>query len=158
MLHLDIFASCRIVHQWGLETYTWFDIASNVYFLFLNTLGILLNYRGNHSKWTRISLSLVFFLSSFYCSVLFQGIFTIKIIKNLLSDILWGLILDALGSFAEIFVLLPVYGFINNFSRIRLQFKRQPTPVFLPGESQGRGSLVGCRLWGHTESDATEVT
>ena len=23
----------------------------------------------------------------------------------------------------------------------------QPTPVFLPGESQGRGSLVGCRLW-----------
>ena len=26
----------------------------------------------------------------------------------------------------------------------------KPTPVFLPGESQGRGSLVGCRLWGHT--------
>ena len=26
----------------------------------------------------------------------------------------------------------------------------QPTPVFLPGESQRRGSLVGCRLWGHT--------
>ena len=24
----------------------------------------------------------------------------------------------------------------------------QPTPVFLPGESQGLGSLVGCRLWG----------
>ena len=33
-----------------------------------------------------------------------------------------------------------------------------PTPVFLPGESQGQGSLVGCRLWGHTESDTTEVT
>ena len=32
----------------------------------------------------------------------------------------------------------------------------QPTAVFLPGESQGRGSLVGCRLWGHTESDTTE--
>ena len=29
-------------------------------------------------------------------------------------------------------------------------------PVFLPGESQGRGSLVGCRLWGHTELDTTE--
>ena len=25
--------------------------------------------------------------------------------------------------------------------------KWQPTPVFLPGESQGQGSLVGCRLW-----------
>ena len=36
--------------------------------------------------------------------------------------------------------------------------KGQPTPVFLPGESQGRGSLVGCRLWGRTESDTTEVT
>ena len=34
----------------------------------------------------------------------------------------------------------------------------QPTPVFLPGESQRRGSLVGCRLWGHTESDTTEAT
>ena len=31
------------------------------------------------------------------------------------------------------------------------------TPVFLPGESQGRRGLVGCRLWGHTESDMTEV-
>ena len=36
--------------------------------------------------------------------------------------------------------------------------KWQPTPVFLPGESQGWGSLVGCRLWGHTESETTEVT
>ena len=32
----------------------------------------------------------------------------------------------------------------------------QPTPVFLPGESQGWGSLVGCRLWGRTELDTTE--
>ena len=30
------------------------------------------------------------------------------------------------------------------------------TPVFLPGESQGWGSLVGCRLWSRTESDTTE--
>ena len=36
--------------------------------------------------------------------------------------------------------------------------KWQPTPVFLPGESQGQRSLVGCRLWGHAESDTTEVT
>ena len=36
--------------------------------------------------------------------------------------------------------------------------KWQPTPVFLPGESQGRGSLAGCRLWGRTESDTTEAT
>ena len=30
--------------------------------------------------------------------------------------------------------------------------------MFLPGEFQGRRSLVGCRLWGRTESDTTEVT
>ena len=34
----------------------------------------------------------------------------------------------------------------------------QPTPVFLPGESQWRWSLVGCRLRGRTESDTTELT
>ena len=32
------------------------------------------------------------------------------------------------------------------------------TPVFLPGDSQGWGSLVGCHLWGHTELDMTEET
>ena len=36
--------------------------------------------------------------------------------------------------------------------------KWQPTPVFLPGESQGWRSLVGCRLWGRTELHATEAT
>ena len=36
--------------------------------------------------------------------------------------------------------------------------KWKPTPVFLPGESQGWGSLVGCCLWGRTESDTTEAT
>ena len=36
--------------------------------------------------------------------------------------------------------------------------KWQPTPEFLPGESQGRGSLIGCHLWGHTKSDTTEAT
>ena len=36
--------------------------------------------------------------------------------------------------------------------------KWQPTPVLLPGESQGWGSLVGCHLWGRTELDTTEAT
>ena len=36
--------------------------------------------------------------------------------------------------------------------------KWQPTPVFLPGESQGWGSLVGCSPWGRTELDMTEAT
>ena len=36
--------------------------------------------------------------------------------------------------------------------------KWQPAPVFLPGESQGRWSLMGCCLWGHTESGTIEAT
>ena len=45
-----------------------------------------------------------------------------------------------------------------HFSLIHWRRKWQPTPVFLPGESQGQQSLVGCCLWGHTESDTTEET
>ena len=44
------------------------------------------------------------------------------------------------------------------FTFMRWRRKWQPTPVFLPGESQGRRSLMGCRLWGRTESDTTEAT
>ena len=47
---------------------------------------------------------------------------------------------------------------LSLFTFIRWRRKWQPTPVFLPGESQGWGSLVGCCLWGCTESDTTEVT
>ena len=47
---------------------------------------------------------------------------------------------------------------LSLFTFMHWRRKWQPTPVFLPGESQGRVSLVGCRLWGRTGSDTTEVT
>ena len=47
---------------------------------------------------------------------------------------------------------------LSLFTFMHWRRKWQPTPVFLPGESKGRGSLMGCRLWGHTESDTTEAT
>ena len=47
---------------------------------------------------------------------------------------------------------------LSLFTFMHWRRKWQPTPVFLPGESQGRGSLVGCCLWDHTESDTTEAT
>ena len=46
---------------------------------------------------------------------------------------------------------------LSLFTFMHWRRKWLPTPVFLPGESQGRGTLVGCCLWGHTESDTTEV-
>ena len=47
---------------------------------------------------------------------------------------------------------------LSLFTFMHWRRKWQPTPVFLPGESQGRESLVGCRLWGRTGLDTTEVT
>ena len=47
---------------------------------------------------------------------------------------------------------------LSLFTFMHWRRKWQPTPVFLPGESQGWGSLVGCRLWGRTESDTADVT
>ena len=49
----------------------------------------------------------------------------------------------------------------SKMGKARDLFRRRqwhPTPVLLPGESQGQRNLVGCRLWGPTESDVTEVT
>ena len=47
---------------------------------------------------------------------------------------------------------------LSLFTFMHWRRKWQSTPEFLPGESQGRGSLVGCRLWDCTESDMTEAT
>ena len=47
---------------------------------------------------------------------------------------------------------------LSLFTFMHWRRKWQPTPVVLPGESQGWESLVGCRLWGRTESDTTEAT
>ena len=47
---------------------------------------------------------------------------------------------------------------LSLFTFMHWRRKWQPTPVFLPGEPQGRRILVGCHLWGNTESDTTEAT
>ena len=47
---------------------------------------------------------------------------------------------------------------LSLFTFMHWRRKWQPTPVFLPGESQGRGSLMGCCLWGRIKSDMTEAT
>ena len=47
---------------------------------------------------------------------------------------------------------------VSHFTFLHWSRKWRPTPVFLPGESQGWGSLVSCRLWGSTELDKTEAT
>ena len=49
--------------------------------------------------------------------------------------------------------------FLKQFVNAKLwRRKRQPTPIFLPGESHGQRSLAGYSLWGRKESDTTEAT
>ena len=47
---------------------------------------------------------------------------------------------------------------LSLFTFMHWRRKWQPTPAFVPGEPQGRGSLVGCCPWGRIESDTTELT
>ena len=61
-----------------------------------------------------------------------------------------------------------VHGVAKSWTRLRdftftfhfhaLEKEMATNSSVLPGESQGRGSLVGCHLWGHTELDMTEAT
>ena len=48
--------------------------------------------------------------------------------------------------------------FTFTFTFMYWRRKWQPTPVFLPGESQGQRNVMGCCLWGRTESDTTKAT
>ena len=47
---------------------------------------------------------------------------------------------------------------LSDFTFMHWRRKWQPTAVFLPEESHGQRSLVGCSPWGRTESDTTEAT
>ena len=46
--------------------------------------------------------------------------------------------------------------FTFTFPFLALEKETATTPVFLPGESQGRGSLVGCCLWGCIEESVED--
>ena len=71
---------------------------------------------------------------------------------------IWGEIVVRLQSMGSRRVRHDWATSLSLFTFMHWRRKWQPTPVFLPGESQGWGSLVGCHLWGCTESDTTEVT
>ena len=65
--------------------------------------------------------------------------------------------LQSMGSWRVGYYWAPSLS-LSLFTFMHWKRKWQPTPVFLLGESQGRGSLMGCHLWGRTKLDTTEAT
>ena len=86
------------------------------------------------------------------------------------STISWSLLkfmfIESVMLFNHLIIYHPLLLLPSIFPSIRIfsgelafhigRRKWQCTPIFLPGESQGQRSLVGCHLWGHTELDTTE--
>ena len=77
---------------------------------------------------------------------------------------LWALVMDREAWYVVIHGVtksqtrLSDFIFTFHFHALEKEMATHYTPVFLPGESQGQGNLVGCHLWGRTESDMTEAT
>ena len=69
-----------------------------------------------------------------------------------------GTLLRALSPLPQgLYIRVHLLADVWIISRARSR-KWQPTPVFLPGECRGQGSLAGRRLQGRTESDTTDAT
>ena len=95
-----------------------------------------------------------------------------KVLFHLCPFLLWSSFLYVDSSFLPelfyFFLRIPFEGFpggsndkesacnAGNLGLIPWGRKWQPAPVFLPGESHGQRSLVGCSPRGHKESDTTE--
>ena len=73
--------------------------------------------------------------------------------ENWPFPVLWPLL-----SFPNLLAYWVQRPFYSSFENCVWRRQWHPPPVLLPGESQGWGSLVGCRLWCRTELDTTEVT
>ena len=103
-------------------------------------------------KNTALSTAVVTIFHAFILSLL--GEYTEKAMATHSSTLAWKIPwMEEPGRLQSVGSLRVGHDWATSLSLFTVKHWRrkwQPTPVFLPGESQGRGSLVGCRLWGRT--------
>ena len=117
----------------------------------------------HHSTQSRLSQStglssLCYTAASHWLSILYTVVYTSTHSNTLAWKVPWAEEPGRLQSMGSLRVGHDWETSLSLFTFLHWRRKWQPTPVFLPGESQGQGSLVGCHIWGRTKSDMTEVT
>ena len=76
------------------------------------------------------------------------------ILHSCLIGLAW--VIGLIWVFPLIIMMMLMVIYILRSNHVRRRRWWHPTPVLLPGKSQGWRSLVGCSPWGHEESDTTE--
>ena len=120
-------------------------------YLFSISLPLLLSKRSVY--YMCVGLFLALFSVQFICSFFFPPIADCIHHCSLQSGSVNPPALNFLNIMMATMPFCFWYKLLNKCTDIQWRRKWQPTPVFLPGRSQGRRSLLGCRLWGRTESD-----
>ena len=150
-LHIFLFSVLQGTHQ---------EIRSLVYDIGLGSLGSVSLNLGSSTYFTALGLVVICMLGLILSEI--PGIYSEKAMAPNSSTLAWKIPWTEepgrLQSMGSLKVGHDWATWLSLFTFLHWRRKWQPTPVFLPGESQGRGSLVCCCLWGRTESDTTEVT
>ena len=144
---LQSMGSQRVRHDWGTNTHTHDCIYRLIASVFFNGLSLFI---------------LTLKLSQIWSIEAPSRLFPEKAMATHSSTLAWKLPwMEEPGGLQSMGLLRVGHDWATSlslFTFMHCRRKWQPTPVFWPGESRGWGILVGCRLWGRTESDTTEAT
>ena len=142
--------SSEFCNTGGFPGGDWEDVVSRLHFLERWFMGFGATQEGN--------CRMVLIISFYLCIILVAEKAMAPHSSALAWKIPWTEEPGGLQSMGSLRVEHDWATSLSLFTFMPWRRKWHPTPLFLPGESQGWGSLVSCRLWGRTESDTTEVT
>ena len=149
------------IRRWNLNPWTTREVTSisalQELYLACASIGVEMGWSIRYGTWLQIQLLNIHSWFYYICCYIVE-----KVMEPHSSTLAWKIPwteepgrLQSMGSRR---VGLDWATSLSLFSFMHWRRKWQPTPVFLPGESQGQGSLVGGCLWGRTKSDMTEAT